>query len=384
MESGQSVKSLKRLNAFDSSCDDNLSREGDLFLGEDTENHNDKFAVFSDESGQEGEEEDVPAKKRRKKTERKVPLTDEDAEKKRVLANSQERGRMNRLNRALFNLRGALPSEFSVSNRRLSKIRTLRLAARYIRALGDMLAEDDAMRERYPFQALPLQQQQQQHQQLQLQQPYFSPPPPPSHPAVTFHQQMFTSPAFLTSPHFLGDRSAGDEGYFSSFNESQRQEAGSFSTHLPPTQESSFQGVPYPSTPSYPHFLSCPPTQSPDEGFVPGNAFSFTSPAGDSSPFPSCGRSWMSSTPTGGYFSGHATMPRALIENEGVCDNAAVKMGFLEATGVGVGVRGDGHSQYRQGGFASPCDFPTSLPRTATSQRVPAWSSQYSSDVAPL
>ncbi|KAK3584882.1 hypothetical protein CHS0354_023467 [Potamilus streckersoni] len=62
-------------------------------------------------------------------------------EKKRLLANCQERKRMQRLNKALEKLRSVLPPQFQLYHRRMSKIRTLRVAMNYIATLTEMLAE---------------------------------------------------------------------------------------------------------------------------------------------------------------------------------------------------------------------------------------------------
>lgn len=74
------------------------------------------------------------------------------------MANKQERRRMHRLNSALERLRQAIPVNFqqqhhhlyqachsssASATRRLSKIKTLRLAISYIGALGRALDQDD-------------------------------------------------------------------------------------------------------------------------------------------------------------------------------------------------------------------------------------------------
>ncbi|XP_033744687.1 uncharacterized protein LOC117330490 [Pecten maximus] len=60
-------------------------------------------------------------------------------ETKRRTANIQERHRMQRMSSALQNLKDCLPDEFKLYNKKLSKIRTLRVAIGYIRALESML-----------------------------------------------------------------------------------------------------------------------------------------------------------------------------------------------------------------------------------------------------
>ncbi|XP_071081886.1 neurogenic differentiation factor 2-like [Haliotis cracherodii] len=90
--------------------------------------------------------EDLPKRRGRKRKD----MCPDDAEKKRVTANFQERQRMLNLNSALDRLRECLPDQFKVGNRRTSKIRTLRLAASYIRSLGDLLKQDSIIRESMP------------------------------------------------------------------------------------------------------------------------------------------------------------------------------------------------------------------------------------------
>lgn len=60
-------------------------------------------------------------------------------EAKRRSANVQERHRMQRMSGALQQLKDCLPDEFKLYNKKLSKIRTLRVAINYIRALDNML-----------------------------------------------------------------------------------------------------------------------------------------------------------------------------------------------------------------------------------------------------
>lgn len=79
-----------------------------------------------------------------KKYSKKKGLTQDEMDKKRDLANQQERTRMHRLNSALKNLRNAIPYEFSKHppEKNLSKIKTLRIAIEYIRQLSKMLDEN--------------------------------------------------------------------------------------------------------------------------------------------------------------------------------------------------------------------------------------------------
>ncbi|KAL8580158.1 hypothetical protein ACOMHN_043043 [Nucella lapillus] len=237
----------------------------------------DGFLSCEEDSDKESLPEDFA--RRRRKKERKVPLSEEESERKRILANSQERGRMNRLNRALANLRRVLPEELSLSNRRLSKIRTIRLAGSYIRDLTKLLAEDDANRNEgrgHP-------------QFVQPQYPYcYYTTPPQAYP-----QPQIQSPAFATPPaHFAGEGSGvGDEGYYSSFCHDSSQ-----------VQESSFLGGSYPATPHffpYPH-PSMSSVSSPDEGIGERSSCAVMSPApANVSMFSACGPQWLSSTPVG-------------------------------------------------------------------------------------
>ncbi|CAN7950188.1 unnamed protein product, partial [Ixodes pacificus] len=67
---------------------------------------------------------------------RKRSLSQAELERRRSLANHQERRRMHRLNSALDRLRSAIPSP---SSRRLSKIKTLKMAISYIGELQTVL-----------------------------------------------------------------------------------------------------------------------------------------------------------------------------------------------------------------------------------------------------
>ena len=72
---------------------------------------------------------------------------DEESEAKRMLANTQERIRMQKMNAALEELKKVLPPHVHAFQKRLSKIRTLRLAMNYIAWLSDMIQQDNARRE---------------------------------------------------------------------------------------------------------------------------------------------------------------------------------------------------------------------------------------------
>lgn len=63
----------------------------------------------------------------------------EEMDRKRIAANVQERRRMRKLNEALEQLRSVIPRDVNNQYRRLSKIKTLRLAINYIRYLDNEL-----------------------------------------------------------------------------------------------------------------------------------------------------------------------------------------------------------------------------------------------------
>ncbi|XP_060081383.1 uncharacterized protein LOC132560722 [Ylistrum balloti] len=74
-------------------------------------------------------------------------------ETKRRTANIQERHRMQKMSSALQQLKDCLPDEFKLYNKKLSKIRTLRVAIGYIRALESMLksAPTPVKRDHFPI-----------------------------------------------------------------------------------------------------------------------------------------------------------------------------------------------------------------------------------------
>ncbi|RWS08647.1 hypothetical protein B4U79_10328 [Dinothrombium tinctorium] len=84
----------------------------------------------------------TPRNRRWKKYADKKNMSPDEVERKRNLANKQERKRMHRLNTALERLRQAIPPSFQLSHppRRLSKIKTLRLAIAYIMHLKQELS----------------------------------------------------------------------------------------------------------------------------------------------------------------------------------------------------------------------------------------------------
>lgn len=78
---------------------------------------------------------------------------DELSEQRRLMANSQERVRMQRINVALEDLKQVLPEEYHPCRRRMSKIRTLRSAMEYISNLSKMLEQDNERRRMLYLQA---------------------------------------------------------------------------------------------------------------------------------------------------------------------------------------------------------------------------------------
>lgn len=82
-----------------------------------------------------------------KKYNRKKPLTQMELDRKRMLANRQERRRMYRLNAALEKLRQVIPTSFQQqSSKKLSKIKTLKLAISYISMLAKMLKDENCVK----------------------------------------------------------------------------------------------------------------------------------------------------------------------------------------------------------------------------------------------
>ena len=73
-------------------------------------------------------------------------LSDIDIEEKRKVANVQERKRMKKLSKALEDLRKCIPVEYHLSNRKMSKIRTLRLAVNYIASLTEIIERDNLLK----------------------------------------------------------------------------------------------------------------------------------------------------------------------------------------------------------------------------------------------
>ncbi|KAK3104195.1 hypothetical protein FSP39_025175 [Pinctada imbricata] len=85
-------------------------------------------------------------KKKRVKKFESLNISEEEMEERRRSANDLERRRMKKMSEALDDLRKCIPQHLHLYHRRMSKIRTLRLATSYIRALSDML-QKDIMRE---------------------------------------------------------------------------------------------------------------------------------------------------------------------------------------------------------------------------------------------
>lgn len=72
---------------------------------------------------------------------------DSDGEQRRLVANTQERLRMQKINGALEDLKKCLPETFHIHHRRMSKIRALRCAMLYIRNMSQLLHEDNMRRQ---------------------------------------------------------------------------------------------------------------------------------------------------------------------------------------------------------------------------------------------
>ena len=72
---------------------------------------------------------------------------EEVSERRRQMANNQERVRMHRINVALDVLKNTLPEEYHPCQRRMSKIRTLRSAMDYIRGLSQLIEQDNVRRQ---------------------------------------------------------------------------------------------------------------------------------------------------------------------------------------------------------------------------------------------
>ncbi|KAK6177357.1 hypothetical protein SNE40_015475 [Patella caerulea] len=94
--------------------------------------------------GRNYKKEMAPGKIRGRRGKAKKVLSPEDLDSKRLLANSQERDRMDKLNSALETLRAHLPESSMLHNRRLSKIKTLTVARNYIASLSEMIYQHDA------------------------------------------------------------------------------------------------------------------------------------------------------------------------------------------------------------------------------------------------
>lgn len=74
-------------------------------------------------------------------------LSEIDIDEKRKVANIQERKRMKKLSKALEDLRKCIPAEYHISNRKMSKIRTLRLAVNYIASLTEIIERDNVLKQ---------------------------------------------------------------------------------------------------------------------------------------------------------------------------------------------------------------------------------------------
>lgn len=84
---------------------------------------------------------------RRRKPKKFRNLSEIDIEERRHTANIQERTRMKKLSKALDELRKCIPNEYHLSNRKMSKIRTLRLATKYIASLSEIIQRDNLVRQ---------------------------------------------------------------------------------------------------------------------------------------------------------------------------------------------------------------------------------------------
>ncbi|XP_056001742.1 uncharacterized protein LOC130048724 [Ostrea edulis] len=93
------------------------------------------------------EESEIVQKDRGTKKFDKLKLSEDEIEERRRAANCMERRRMKKMSDALANLRKCIPVQHHLLHRRMSKIRTLRLAIAYIKALRDMLVNDDQRRQ---------------------------------------------------------------------------------------------------------------------------------------------------------------------------------------------------------------------------------------------
>ena len=86
-------------------------------------------------------------RKRKRKPIPKIVFDEKEKEERRMSANIMERNRMKSMNDALCCLRDKLPDEFKLRNKKMSKIRTLRVAIGYIRSLSDLVKADDIARQ---------------------------------------------------------------------------------------------------------------------------------------------------------------------------------------------------------------------------------------------
>lgn len=84
---------------------------------------------------------------RRRKPKKFRNLSEVDIEERRHTANIQERTRMKKLSKALDELRRCIPTEYHLSNRKMSKIRTLRLATNYIASLSEIINRDNFVKQ---------------------------------------------------------------------------------------------------------------------------------------------------------------------------------------------------------------------------------------------
>ncbi|XP_052081121.1 uncharacterized protein LOC127719134 [Mytilus californianus] len=85
--------------------------------------------------------------RRKRKPKKFENLSEIAIEERRNTANVQERKRMKKLSKALEDLRKCIPAEYHVTNRKMSKIRTLKLAVNYIASLTDIIDRDNLLKQ---------------------------------------------------------------------------------------------------------------------------------------------------------------------------------------------------------------------------------------------
>ncbi|CAG2233401.1 HAND2 [Mytilus edulis] len=99
------------------------------------------------DSNDNSSETDNVINRRKRKPKKFENLSDIDIEERRNTANVQERKRMKKLSKALEDLRKCIPAEYHLTNRKMSKIRTLKLAVNYIASLTDIIDRDNLLKQ---------------------------------------------------------------------------------------------------------------------------------------------------------------------------------------------------------------------------------------------